>query len=366
MNKIIPSVTSSFVIFLIGADAFGGQCTEVPGVAGNYSALTGVAVISPSDVWAVGAKGHANSRTLIEHWDGTSWSEVLLGEVSSQLDGVAAASSTDVWAVGANAASQTLVMHWNGQRWLIVASPNIGSSDTLTGICVISRNDAWAVGYSSFSLSTYILVHWDGTSWSLVDGPPADGASLFSVKAFATNNVWAVGSKSDSIQNTSSTFILHWDGTGWSEVASPDAGDFRNSLGGVDGANPNDVWAVGSSANKGDLFNHALTLHWDGVAWIVVPTSLPDDSAFSAVAALSSTNVVAIGESKMGTILLVPCSANWDGIQWHRVPTPPVIDDTGFLFAISQREGSLWTVGYQGLPEQRNREPQDLIFNWTQ
>src|SRR5436309_3023426 len=44
----------------------------------NY--LTGVAAVAPNDIWAVGYSSLSpyggTERTLIEHWDGTSWSIV--------------------------------------------------------------------------------------------------------------------------------------------------------------------------------------------------------------------------------------------------------------------------------------------------
>ena len=53
----------------------------------------------PADVWAVGGGG-GGGRTLIEHWNGTSWSHVLApapGQ-SSFLLGVTAISANDAWA----------------------------------------------------------------------------------------------------------------------------------------------------------------------------------------------------------------------------------------------------------------------------
>src|SRR5690348_5630714 len=40
---------------------------------GTTSHLNSVSVISATDVWAV---GYSSTGTLIEHWDGTSWSIV--------------------------------------------------------------------------------------------------------------------------------------------------------------------------------------------------------------------------------------------------------------------------------------------------
>jgi hypothetical protein len=268
------------------------------------------------------------------------------------LFGVAARSASDVWAVGSIVVvpqEQPLVEHWNGQRWVVVPSPSLGTYDKLLAVSIVSRNDAWAVG-SSLTLgngNVYILMHWDGTSWSLVNGPPANSSALLSVKAFATDDVWAVGYKDyDSYPFTSSTFTLHWDGTTWSEIPSPDVSDWT-SLHGVDGATHNDVWAVGYSSVG------ALTMHWDGTAWTVVPT--PTDGSFSAVKVFSATNVWAVGSLGNQSI-----SARWDGTQWRVIPTPPV-DPWSALWAISDRDGAVWAVGNGN----HDGAETDLIFNWT-
>src|SRR4030095_7148183 len=149
---------------------------------------------------------------------------------------------------------------------------------------------------------------------------------------------------------TSSTFTLHWNGTTWSEIPSPNVSD-QTSLSGVDGATPNDVWAVGYS---GVSEVGALTMHWDGTAWTVVPTLT--DGWFSAVKAFSATDVFAVGTSGNK-----PLSARWDGTLWRVIPTPPV-NIPGWLSEISGLDGSIWAVGVQG----PDRKATDLIFNWTQ
>ena len=94
---------------------------------------------------------------------------------------------------------------------------------------------------NSLFLDTYILMHWNGTMWPLVGAPAAKGSILRSLKAFGSDDVWAVGSKGAGGNCfCSTTFTLHWNGTAWSEVPSPNA-DVGNYLSGVDGASPNDV-----------------------------------------------------------------------------------------------------------------------------
>jgi hypothetical protein len=52
--------------------ACGWNVVSSPNGSGS-SALRAVAKVSATDIWAVGGGQFTGSRTLIEHWDGTSW-----------------------------------------------------------------------------------------------------------------------------------------------------------------------------------------------------------------------------------------------------------------------------------------------------
>jgi hypothetical protein len=315
--------------------------TEVPGaVTGTAAAIYGMKMLRLTDMWAVGSVS-GNSKPLIEHWDGVNWAVVPNQGTSlgGYLSAVAGRSSDNLWAVGHTGQEQTLIEHWNGTNWVVVPSPNIGTYDELHGVEVVSRNDAWAVGYSISPAVQYILMHWDGASWSLVDGPPVTAGALSGLKAFASNDVWAVGTK-NYFGTNSTTWTLHFDGTTWTEIPSPNA-DEGSYLNGIDGTAPNDVWAVGEST-LGTNVQHTLAMHWDGTAWTVVPTPvISSDEGFYAVRAFPNTIVYAVGTSSFA-----PLSERWDGTQWRVIPTPPV-DPGSILFAITGRDGAAWAAGYQ-------------------
>jgi hypothetical protein len=59
---------------------------------------------------------------LIEHWDGTKWTQVpqSVSGFDSSLNAVAAISPTDAWAVGEQNLNQTVIEHWNGTVWALV------------------------------------------------------------------------------------------------------------------------------------------------------------------------------------------------------------------------------------------------------
>src|SRR5437879_3492401 len=102
---VSPRITSN-------CDSTFHQVTEVnPGLAYNAISNNGMAAISASDVWAVGAYGQTNAgpdQTLAMQWNGSAWTQVPTpntGPGNDDLRGVAtdpgatAAIGND-WAVG--------------------------------------------------------------------------------------------------------------------------------------------------------------------------------------------------------------------------------------------------------------------------
>jgi hypothetical protein len=118
--------------------AWRARCSPDPSVSENF--LNGVAAVPSTNAWAVGRyrNSHGTSRTLVEHWDGKAWkvqpSPNSGGSLTdSELGGVAAVSPTDAWAVGARFPSgggRTLVEHWNAKAWKVQQSPNPGGPPT--------------------------------------------------------------------------------------------------------------------------------------------------------------------------------------------------------------------------------------------
>ncbi len=152
----------------------------------SLNILNGVTAVSANDVWAVGycVLGGPSYQTLMEHWNGTSWSVVPSpspGTRYNYLNGVAAVSSNDVWAVGyyVNGSFpdyETLVEHWNGTSWSVIPSPDPGTGyNYLNGIAAVSANDVWAVGYynnSSNTAQTLVELYTSpcATSTSIING----------------------------------------------------------------------------------------------------------------------------------------------------------------------------------------------------
>jgi hypothetical protein len=250
---------------------------------GEINALTGVADISPDNVWAVGYLNlnEQNPNQLIEHYDGSEWRVNRGPKIPPTdvpiLESVTATSASDVWAAGGivinNQAEFPLFEHFNGTSWTATAA---GFSETLMfGVSADATNDVWAVGIGGSAL------HYDGKTWSPVTVPiPGSGQNaLFGVKALTPNDAWAVGFYVKDANQTRPeiTLIEHWDGTSWRFISSPNPGgsNKNNFLRGITAVSAKDVWAYGSSVDIATNLASTLVLHWDGTRWAVVPSPDP-------------------------------------------------------------------------------------------
>src|SRR5207249_1939316 len=146
-----------------------------PGLRSHGSWLHGVGALSSTDVWAVGSRGvQDGDRTLVEHWDGTSWKEIpsanVLGMDSNILTSVTAIAADDIWAAGyafsnADFVAHTLTLHWDGTSWSVVPSPDATNfGDLLWGVSASSSTDVWAVGQDGDSDGAIhpLTEHWNG------------------------------------------------------------------------------------------------------------------------------------------------------------------------------------------------------------
>src|SRR5258706_6927870 len=118
----------------------GTAWTKVASInAGVVSVLENVYARASNDVWAVGyseINSTSGRQVLVEHWDGSTWSAVIGANpvtCDDVLFNVAATSSTDASAVGytdtgTGTTRSTLIEHWDGTSWSVVSSPNRGTS----------------------------------------------------------------------------------------------------------------------------------------------------------------------------------------------------------------------------------------------
>jgi len=237
-------------------DGAGWSLAAVPSVIGN---LTAVTATSATNAWAVGYILSDPDRTLVEHWDGSAWtvtSSPNAGRWDNQLLAVDTTSTADAWAVGWRTDDQgharTLVQRWDGSSWTAVSSPNVGSQTYLRAVAAVSPSDVWAGGDAVVGSNLVPLIeHWDGVKWSVVTSPNPDpgGSSLVLGMSAGDGQVWAVGNVMSSTDPKSVGFTERWNGSVWILVDAPPSGpvatEFRAAATSPDG----DTWVVGLSKN---------------------------------------------------------------------------------------------------------------------
>jgi hypothetical protein len=151
-------------------------------------------------------------QALVEQYNGTTWSVVSSPDQTTGTDnellGVSADSPSDVWAVGyynsgtqSAPVYQTLVEQYNGTTWSVVSSPDTSSdqANVLEQVAVASGSDLWAVGSDEVSSGSSTV------SQTLVEGTPTASTTDLSPStnpSFAEGQVTFTASVSASASTT--------------------------------------------------------------------------------------------------------------------------------------------------------------------
>jgi hypothetical protein len=370
-----------------------GQWTVSPAVpVGADSRFLGTDTVAPNNGWAVGGTNAFSQdilgKTLIEHWDGTKWAGTPSPNPgfganfptgSDVLSAVDATSSTDAWAagdigLGPFQGAATLIEHWNGSTWSVVPSPNhvqpsLDFYNILSDVSATSPTSAYAAGWdgdnfgegnpNDFGDDAFPLAeHWDGSKWTELPRPTVGNGAKFvkltAVQAFGPNDAMFVGEFADHVDSPiRHPFAVRWNGTSWNTVAIPDVPlsttANRVLLRDIKGS-ATDAWAVGQvlyTDAQGNPRSQAVTEHWNGTKWSLVtnPTPNPDPgTTLTGVAPFASNDVWATGTSGIGSDQ--PLTEHWDGTSWKIVPGPA--SDKGYncgLFGAAAAPGGAQTVG---------------------
>jgi hypothetical protein len=285
-----------------------------PNPSNNYDYLNGVSCTSSTNCVAVGAYWDSSAnlplQTLIETWNGTEWSITASPDQSSsdnELQGVSCTRSTECMAVGWYSSSsgpenQTLIEVWNGTSWSVAPSPNPGSGrDDLLGVSCSRSISCQAVGSRLGSKPgkkiRTLVESWNGTTWSSISSPSPgfEANNLSSVSCTSSASCIAVGT--DSNGGPPGSLIESWNGTVWSIDSAAGKGSFGNGLAGVSCISSTDCVAVGEySANSEGTIEETLVESWDGRAWsVTLSPNKGGSNNLSNVSCISSTACVAVG-----------------------------------------------------------------------
>ncbi len=174
----------------------GGTWTPVAspndGTATTDNSLTAVAGTQAAGLWAVGwRESPSGLQPLILRYDTTqpspTWVSVtgaggvpVPGTIDTVLTGVDVLSASDVWAVGYyfdGSVNQPLALHWDGSTWSNSPVPGAGM---LRKVRALAPDNVWAAGTvynGSLQIYQSLVEHFDGTAWTPVvsaNAPAAD------------------------------------------------------------------------------------------------------------------------------------------------------------------------------------------------
>ena len=285
-----------------------GRSIRSPTWGSNENSLLGVSELPSGEAWAVGyfVNAHYKQRTLIEHYDGSTWSVVSSpspGDKQNILYGVAAISSSDVWAVGgtqdASGVWHTLAEHWNGNRWKVVPTLDPGASgNVLYAVSAASGTSVSATGQlagTSFP-GTALIEQWDGTQWNLVSSPADPGGTDLPLGITTSGSMLSVVGDRESSAAPYTTFVAAGPASGVSLVTTPNAGTGENDLFGATTAADGSTWAVGWTIDaNGD--HQTLIEQGVGGQWTVAssPDPNPGDNGLSSITAIPGGGLWAVG-----------------------------------------------------------------------
>jgi hypothetical protein len=308
-------------------------------------------------------KGKAVSLTGLTGW--TQVPSATIGNYDNNLAAVSAASGTDAWAVGSYYAPNntnvlaTFSEHFDGKAWTAIPLPNVGPNEnSLLGVSELPSGHAWGVGYyvnAEYQQQT-LVQHYDGSSWSVVPSP-SPGAQeniLYGVAAISDSDVWAVGTDKDA-SGAWHALTEHWNGSSWSVIPAVDAGSGGNNLYAVTAVSSTSVYATGQQSGAG-FPSQVLTEHWNGSSWSLLST--PTDSSASPVPlgiAGNDTllNVVGDGENSLNPYTTFVAAGAPNKLAVLSTPSNGAGENDLFA-AATAADGSTWAVGWAVDPSSLN------------
>ncbi len=278
--------------------------------------------------------------TLIEQWNGTSWTVVpgvsVAPSASDTLDSVSCVGPTFCLTVGGDAAG-ALAEAWNGTTWTQVTVPtpsSVNAGVSLFSVSCVSTTVCETLG-TGYDVSVPIVfgAQWNGSSLSLVPAatPSATGSppviEATGMDCVTTISCIAVGT-TNFASATATPFSEQWNGSSWSlvTVAVPSgAGVTGSFLASVSCAGASFCEAAGQINGT---HNQNLIESWNGSMWAIVPnvpdTSPTQNQGLTAVDCFSQTTCSAVGSAIAASgVSPATLALTWNGTSWSIVSGTP-------------------------------------------
>ena len=221
------------------------------------------------------------------------------GSVRGSFNRYRAQISKSCMAVGvqiSESPERTLIERWNGSTWSVVPSPSPGTGDdSLEGVSCIKPDYCVTVGGQGETIGIAPIIEiWNGSAWTSVSGASTSSgsATLSGVSCTSPTSCMAVGSQKGG------SLAELWNGVIWSRVASPNLGD------GSDLYNVSCTVASSCAATGTTGFGvEALVEGWNGAKWSIAPVASP--GFITGVSCATSEDCVGVGSNGEQPVALI-------------------------------------------------------------
>jgi len=270
--------------------------------------LVAVTCPTPTRCFAVGyaeTRPSYNGRTLVERWNGSSWSIMSSPNGSFRntfLAGIACTSATSCIAVGHTRTNsyggKSYIFRLTGDRWSAMATPQGDTGGRLQGVACTAATNCFAVGlYDSIGRLPPLAMHWNGAAWTKVDValPPGLKGGYLAGVACVSGTCFAVG-RTDDANNPNAAIIERWNGTKFVVDAqfSPSGGaspEFRS----VTCPTATRCRAVG---DDGSASARTLAALWTGATWSIESAKNRDTNNYlNGVSCWTASDCLAVGRT---------------------------------------------------------------------
>jgi hypothetical protein len=241
--------------------------------------------------------------------------------------------------------------------WTVVHSPNTSTNDNdLAAISGRSKSDIWAVGsllpFPSATILKTLALHYNGTRWTRVKTPDfgPEANSLYGVAALPDGSAWATGIYDQASGHTGRALTEHWNGHTWGVVPAANPGVSDDMLSSVTGVSDANVWAVGTYGDAAGFF-HPLIEHWNGRRWRVTPIRGLSTAVHGSLGSVASTggHVWATGQlsgrRSDSQVVLHLVGGHWLVVHDSAVRTPGGTSADAYPQAIAASAAGPWVAG---------------------
>jgi hypothetical protein len=263
----------------------GAQATDLDGVncvTAKSCVASGVVTYPSTDPYS------SNASTLIERWDGTSWTiektaNPYTSGYTQELYSVSCSARIDCTAVGDynGTTTGTIAERANGKKWSIQPTPTDQiNGDQLTGVACPATSSCVAVGEGAPGVP--LAEQWDGTSWTQdqIPLPGTSGGTIpstgspYRVSCTDASTCMAVGTWYPN-GNSGQPLAESLSGTTWTaQNAAEISGSYSagGGLGDVSCTSSDACTAVGEQTEPDGSTVQTLAERWDGAAWTIIKT----------------------------------------------------------------------------------------------